>query len=350
MTRPFFSIGVTTYDRVELLRETLDSIRNQSFRDFEVIVSNDNPKREIAADSLLCNDARFRFVNQEANLGEFGNMNYLLNAARGEYFSWIADDDLYAPNFLEEAYRNIRRHPGVRCVFTSFGVTRKPGDMASVAAQEGELFTGREFLGRFLSGRARAIGVMGVFQTEYLKQLGGLEDVSRDNRGLLSEYLLVIRAAALDRMCYIDSPLAYYRAHDEAWGIRNTDIGIYQIAGRNLVRMCVDIFRAAELRVDYGSLLYGVMRLCLSYVYGTATKNPRRFSSRGLLVYYLSLGRELRPLRGTGLFTRAGIAWLRAGVWILWAISKFAFRSLMPDPLVRIARKVRSLLLCARGA
>ena len=38
---PFFSIGVTTYNRKELLKQTLISIINQTFTDFEVIVGND---------------------------------------------------------------------------------------------------------------------------------------------------------------------------------------------------------------------------------------------------------------------------------------------------------------------
>ena len=39
---PFFTIGVTTYKRRELLSQTLTSLRNQTFRDFEVIIGNDD--------------------------------------------------------------------------------------------------------------------------------------------------------------------------------------------------------------------------------------------------------------------------------------------------------------------
>ena len=97
---PLFSIGVTTYDRVELLIETLSSITAQTFTDFEVIVGNDNPERTLTAEALGVDDQRIRFVNHASNLGELNNMNTLLDISRGRYFTWLADDDLYAPTFL----------------------------------------------------------------------------------------------------------------------------------------------------------------------------------------------------------------------------------------------------------
>src|SRR6266576_6222332 len=100
---PLFSIGVTTYNRVELLVETLNSITAQTFGDFEVIVANDNPNRTVTAESLGVSDPRIRFVNNPKNLGELDNMNSLLALSRGRYFTWIADDDLYASDFLERA-------------------------------------------------------------------------------------------------------------------------------------------------------------------------------------------------------------------------------------------------------
>ena len=49
---PFFSIGVTTYNRPELLKQTLDSISMQTFSDFEVIVGNDFIQEPLSAAAL----------------------------------------------------------------------------------------------------------------------------------------------------------------------------------------------------------------------------------------------------------------------------------------------------------
>src|SRR5713226_4574644 len=120
MAAPLFSFGVTTYDRVDLLAETLSSILRQTFCDFEIIVGNDNPNRTLSAASLGIHDSRIRFVNHSRNLGELGNMNSLLGLARGRYFTWIADDDLYAPNFLHAVHAALNKFEFPPCVYTSY--------------------------------------------------------------------------------------------------------------------------------------------------------------------------------------------------------------------------------------
>src|SRR5262245_34079194 len=160
---PLFSIGVTTYNRVELLVETLHSITSQTFGDFEVIVANDNPRRTVTAESLGILDSRIRFVNNPENLGEFRNMNSLLELSRGRYFTWIADDDLYAPDFLQRAFEALQRFNYPLCVFTSFGLMH--GDrIDDEQRHSGEirLYTGREFLRSYLERRIRTMGVMGL--------------------------------------------------------------------------------------------------------------------------------------------------------------------------------------------
>src|SRR5580765_8313389 len=108
-TTPLFSIGITTYDRVEMLIETLHSVLDQTCGDFEVIIGNDNPGRRLTAEFLKIHDPRVRIVNHERNLGELGNMNELVRLGRGRYFTWLADDDLLAPRFLDAMREALTR-------------------------------------------------------------------------------------------------------------------------------------------------------------------------------------------------------------------------------------------------
>src|SRR5512138_3932148 len=72
---PLFSIGITTYERRELLKETLGSITRQTFGDFEAIVGNDHTSVPLSRRLLGVEDPRVRIVNHPANLGEVRNMN-----------------------------------------------------------------------------------------------------------------------------------------------------------------------------------------------------------------------------------------------------------------------------------
>ena len=116
---PLFSIGVTTYNRRELLKQSLASIINQTFSDFEVIVGNDYTQEILSAEILGIQDPRIRFINHPQNLGEVGNMNALLEMSRGKYFTWQFDDDLYATNFLETVHSTLIKFNFPSRVFTS---------------------------------------------------------------------------------------------------------------------------------------------------------------------------------------------------------------------------------------
>ena len=118
--KPFFSIGVTTYNRPEMLKQTLMSISAQTFSDFEVIVGNDYVQDPLSAELLGIMDSRIRFINHPQNLGEASNMNTLLNLSRGRYFTWQCDDDLYAPNFLGEVHSTLLKFNCPTCVFTAY--------------------------------------------------------------------------------------------------------------------------------------------------------------------------------------------------------------------------------------
>src|SRR5437763_9945199 len=170
---PFFSVGITTYDRVEMLIETLHSVLDQTFRDFEILVGNDNTQRRITAEFLGVNDARMRIINQECNLGELGNMNALVKMSRGRYFTWLADDDLLAPRFLKAMHDALVKFDFPPCAFSSF-ITgdHVPIDLSRLPG-EARVYRGSVFLRLYWSGSLKAIGIMGRFVRKYMAQSGG---------------------------------------------------------------------------------------------------------------------------------------------------------------------------------
>ena len=189
---PFFSIGVTTYNRPELLKQTLVSIITQTFANFEIIVGNDYIQEPLSADLLDIRDSRIRFVNHPQNLGEALNMNTLLDLSQGRYFTWQCDDDLYAPNFLEEVHSALIRFDYPHCVFTSYELiydTSFP-DMKKTLSGKEQILSGRQFLRSYWSGNLKAMGCTGVYDKEYLKRIGGVECLTGTSTPLYSEHLL----------------------------------------------------------------------------------------------------------------------------------------------------------------
>lgn len=341
---PLFSIGVTTYDRVEMLVETLKSITSQSFGDFEVIVANDNPKRTVTAESLSVHDPRIRFVNNPRNLGELDNMNSLLMQSRGRYFTWIADDDLYAPDFLQRAYGALESFDYPLCVLTSFSLMH--GDVVDddrhLHSGEAKAYSGREFLRLYLAHRLKAMGVMGLYDREYLIAQGGLADVSADGMGLYCEYLLLVNAGLLDRVAFIEAPLSLYRIHEMSWSCAlNTSTDQYRRAGLNLVQLSIERFRRPELIADFDENLTSLLKWFLAE-YVIAARRTQAYDFRHFVTYLLSAKDHISSLKDTPLYRRARLSLIRAEVWLAWILFKQKILAVAPRPLIRAFYVARS--------
>lgn len=111
MTQPLVSLLVPIYNVERYLRECLDSARNQTLRDIEVICINDGSKdssRDIIQE-YLDSDERFRVIDKP-NSGYGASMNMGLDAARGKYVGILESDDFFEPDALELLYNACERN------------------------------------------------------------------------------------------------------------------------------------------------------------------------------------------------------------------------------------------------
>ena len=105
--RPLFSVVVPTYGRPAFLAEAVESVLAQTVADFECIVVDD------ASDEppVLPADPRIRLVRRDVNGGAAAARNTGLSEARGRYLTFLDDDDVYVPQRLEQAVRELDRAP-----------------------------------------------------------------------------------------------------------------------------------------------------------------------------------------------------------------------------------------------
>ena len=99
--RPLVTIAIPTFNRALLLKECIASALAQTYKNFEVLVSNNASSDETQQVLAGFVDERLRVINQPVNIGLIGNWNACLAAARGEYFVLVCDDDRIAPWLLE---------------------------------------------------------------------------------------------------------------------------------------------------------------------------------------------------------------------------------------------------------
>ena len=108
---PLVTVAIPTFNRVGLLKDCVFSSLAQSYRRFEMLVS-DNASTDGTAEFLATvPDPRLRVVRQKANIGLNGNWNACLTAANGEYIVFVSDDDKIKPDFLDRCIALVKADP-----------------------------------------------------------------------------------------------------------------------------------------------------------------------------------------------------------------------------------------------
>lgn len=211
---PLISIGVTTYDRPQMLRQCVASILGQSYSNIEIIIGNDCVEDLVTFDSLgVDNDPRIRIVNHPYNIGAYNNNYYLLRVATGDLFTWLADDDLMHPDFLGIAYAALSQSK-VKSLFVNYvsgpdpdGIF--PGKVGSTATR---ILSGPEFISEYTSRRIKTVGNYGVFRREVFEEFA---EVERFGTGLpvYGDTFMPILAATKGDVAYVDLDLIFLRTH-----------------------------------------------------------------------------------------------------------------------------------------
>ncbi len=120
MGEPCVSIGLPVYNGEEYLRVALDSLLEQTYPDFEVIVSDnasDDATESICRD-YVARDPRLRYSRLETNQGVVVNSNRVFEMARGRYFRWASHDDFTAKDHLGLCVRALERNPDAVLSYT----------------------------------------------------------------------------------------------------------------------------------------------------------------------------------------------------------------------------------------
>lgn len=112
MSRPRFSVAIPTYNRADrFLPEAILGVLQQSFGDFELIVSDNGSTDATPAYVRSLNDSRIRYVRREPTMPAGEHFAKLLSEAVGELVVLHQDDDLLHRDFLRRADAAFRTHP-----------------------------------------------------------------------------------------------------------------------------------------------------------------------------------------------------------------------------------------------
>ncbi len=197
-TMPTVTIGLPVFNGEEFVRQTLESIVQQTFTDFELLIG-DNASTDATlriCSEFASRDSRIRVLTSETNKGAAPNYNRLVHEAAGKYFRWLPHDDLIAPTFLEQCVGFLEAHPSViLCYPTTRPIDengklfdREPQDALDVTASQPSVRLRQYFESSFLNRQCNA--VLGVVRTDVLRKTGLIGSYTGSDKILLAELAL----------------------------------------------------------------------------------------------------------------------------------------------------------------
>jgi GT2 family glycosyltransferase len=111
---PKVSICIPTYKRPDLLKVAIDSCSAQTFRDFEIVISDDSPDTRIEEMvRTISTEQPIRYVRNVPGLGQAKNVNHLFSLAEAEFLVLLHDDDFLTPNALADLIVPLQENPSV---------------------------------------------------------------------------------------------------------------------------------------------------------------------------------------------------------------------------------------------
>jgi hypothetical protein len=123
--RPRLSVCIPAYNRAAFLPALLDSIVQQDYPSFEIVICEDrSPEREQIAEIVRRYASRrpglLRYFENEKNLGYDGNLRRVIEGAHGDYCVMMGNDDLMCPGALDCIGSAVSRHDNVGVVVRSY--------------------------------------------------------------------------------------------------------------------------------------------------------------------------------------------------------------------------------------
>ena len=203
---PKVSINLCCYNSEKYLRETLDSIVGQTYKDWELIIINDGSS-DATADIIgeYKGKGLPLVYHHQENKGLGYSRTEALKRSHGEYIAFIDHDDLWLPDKLASQVNVLEDHPEVDFVYSNYFAMK--GTRKTLATRkrlpQGDVFE------RFLCHYPVAILTVMVRK----KAIDRLDDFFDINLALAEEYDLFMRLLYRSQAIYLDKPTAVYRLH-----------------------------------------------------------------------------------------------------------------------------------------
>lgn len=213
MMAPRVSVLLPVYNASRFLREAVDSILRQTYRDFELLAIDDGSTDQSLATLESYRDPRLRILRNDRNRGLIYSLNRGLAEARGVYVARMDADDISQPTRLEQQAAFLDSHPKVAVVGSNVEDMDEAGRTVSVS----HIPCSNEEIQHKLLRRCCMNHPSVMFRRQQVVDLGGY----REAHALTEDYDLWLRVSERHELANLSDRLLRYRIHASQTCFRN---------------------------------------------------------------------------------------------------------------------------------
>jgi glycosyltransferase involved in cell wall biosynthesis len=210
MANPLVSVIIPTYKRRDYLKLTLQSVLNQTFNDFEIIVVDDGTPND--DNFFLCQTfEKVKYIKIENSGGPAKPRNVGIREARGKYIAFVDDDDLWLPHKLEKQLTILENNPDFGLVHNCCQVIDENGiEKKEIIGRPGSLDVKHGDVSMRMMGNWTIMMPTPLVKVEVIDKVGFFNEKIPS---ALEDVEFWTRCSFVTRFYYLDEALVQYRVH-----------------------------------------------------------------------------------------------------------------------------------------
>jgi glycosyltransferase involved in cell wall biosynthesis len=159
--------------KTRFLKDSIESILQQTFTDFELIIVNNGSKEDVNSIIRNYNDQRIRYIEHIEMIPIVENWNRCLSYAKGEYFILFSDDDTCENGFLEELNNLANKYPKVKIFRSRVTIIDENNSVKAIASASPEFESCAEFVWHRIKNYRLHYAPDFMVRTKEIKEIGG---------------------------------------------------------------------------------------------------------------------------------------------------------------------------------
>lgn len=221
------SILTTSYNYENYISETIESVLNQTYKDFEYIIlddgSTDNSVEIIK--KYAQSDNRIRFVSRE-NKGLIYTMKEGIDLCNGEYIVFLESDDSISPTYIEDKLKVLEKYPDAAVIYNKInliGDEQRVSDVQKHLEKVDKLIKADDFdyIELFVSNIIPTFSCV-MIKKEVAREIPETFDVPKCYDWYFWNYII-----QKYQIVYLDKALTTFRLHKQSFSVRKNEKSVY---------------------------------------------------------------------------------------------------------------------------